>query len=403
MQGQPAGRRSTRRRGAATSLDHLLLYGPPGLGKTSLAHIIAREMGVSIRSTSGPVIERAGDLAAILTNLETGDVLFIDEIHRLNRVVEEILYPAMEDFQIDVMIGQGPSARSIKLDLKRFTLVGATTRAGLLTSPLRDRFGVSLRLDFYHAERAGEIVRRSAAHSRACRSTTRARSRSPRRARGTPRIANRLLRRVRDFAQVRAQGAITAPVAEQGLALLEVDQRGFDQMDRAMLLTIIDKFGGGPVGVETLAAAIGEERDTIEDVYEPFLIQEGYPQPHAERPHGHAARLRPLRPQGERRCRRFRRGSSSEDDRSEQGSHAVRGGDLRAGRPARLVREAALARPPAGRHRDRTGGLSILFSSRDLFAAQPLVERAVLVLPSLRRPGGAAGPAVALASGRAGK
>jgi len=230
---------------------------------------------VNFRSTSGPVIAKAGDLAALLTNLETGDVLFIDEIHRLNRVVEEILYPAMEDFQIDVMIGQGPSARSIKLDLKRFTLVGATTRAGLLSSPLRNRFGVSLRLDFYRPEELTAIVRRSAEKLEVPIEPAGA-DELARRARGTPRIVNRLLRRVRDFAQVRAQGVITQEVARQGLALLEVDDRGLDRMDRALMLALIDKFGGGPVGVDTLAAAIGEETDTIEDVYEPYLIQEGF-------------------------------------------------------------------------------------------------------------------------------
>ena len=257
------------------SLDHTLLYGPPGLGKTSLAHVIAREMGVNLRSTSGPVIEKPGDLAAILTNLDEHDVLFIDEIHRLNRTVEEILYPAMEDYQIDVMIGQGPSARSIKLDLKRFTLVGATTRTGLLSSPLRSRFGVTLRLEFYSADELAVIIRRSAAILDVPLDDEGARE-IAQRSRGTPRVANRLLRRVRDFAQVRADGRISLPVAHRALELLEVDRCGFDRMDRELLRTVIDKFGGGPVGVETLAAAIGEERDTIEDVYEPFLIQQGY-------------------------------------------------------------------------------------------------------------------------------
>lgn len=257
------------------SLEHLLLYGPPGLGKTSLAHIVAREMGVNIHTTSGPVIERPGDLAAILTNLQAGDVLFIDEIHRLSRVVEEILYPAMEDYQIDVLLGQGPSARSLRLDLQRFTLIGATTRAGLLTSPLRDRFGVSLRLDFYSPTELCAIVRRAARILQVPIDQAGAEE-IARRSRGTPRVANRLLRRVRDFAQVRAGGTITAAVADEALRLLGVDQFGLDAMDRTLLTTIIDKFDGGPVGLGTLAAAIGEEHETIEDVYEPFLIQEGY-------------------------------------------------------------------------------------------------------------------------------
>jgi len=262
-------------RGRNEPLDHTLVFGPPGLGKTTLANIIANEMGTDLKSTSGPVLERAGDLAALMTNLEPGDVLFIDEIHRLSPVVEEILYPAMEDYQLDIMIGEGPAARSIKLDLPPFTLVGATTRAGLLTSPLRDRFGIVQRLEFYSVEELASIVRRSAGILGVTMDASGA-VEIARRARGTPRIANRLLRRVRDYAEVKGGGEVTAEIADRALNMLNVDQSGFDHMDRRLLLAIIEKFDGGPVGVDSLAAAISEERGTIEDVLEPYLIQQGY-------------------------------------------------------------------------------------------------------------------------------
>ncbi len=257
------------------SLDHVLIFGPPGLGKTTLAHIIASEMGVNMRQTSGPVLERQGDLAALLTNLEPHDVLFIDEIHRLSPVVEEVLYPAMEDYQIDIMIGEGPAARAIKLDVPPFTLVGATTRAGLLTSPLRDRFGIVQRLEFYSADELSSIVKRSANILEVDIDDTGAKEIAAR-SRGTPRIANRLLRRVRDYVEVKADGKITAELSNKALDMLNVDVHGFDMMDRKLLLAIIQKFDGGPVGLSSLAAAIGEERDTIEDVLEPFLIQQGF-------------------------------------------------------------------------------------------------------------------------------
>ncbi|MBU2498021.1 MAG: Holliday junction branch migration DNA helicase RuvB [Proteobacteria bacterium] len=262
-------------KGRSDALDHVLFHGSPGLGKTSLAHIIAHELGVNVNSTSGPVIERAGDLAAILTSLQPRDVLFIDEVHRLNHVVEEILYPAMEDFQLDIIIGQGPSARTMKIPLPPFTLVGATTRAGLLTPPLRERFGVILRVDFYEPKDLLKIVLRSAKLLE-IPITDDGAFEIARRSRGTPRVANRILRRVRDFAQVEADGIITEGVAKQGLDMLGVDDRGLDKMDRHIMLTIIEKFNGGPIGLDTLSTAVSEEKDTLEDVYEPFLIQIGY-------------------------------------------------------------------------------------------------------------------------------
>ena len=262
-------------KGRGEALDHVLIFGPPGLGKTTLSHVIANELGVSLRVTSGPVIEKAGDLAALLTNLQPFDVLFIDEIHRLSPVVEEVLYPAMEDYQIDIMIGEGPAARSIKLDLPPFTLIGATTRAGLLTAPLRDRFGIVMRLEFYSPEELTKIVRRSA-RILEIDCVAEGAGEIARRSRGTPRIANRLLRRVRDFAQVRAEGRIDCEVANAAMKMLKVDPEGFDELDRRLLRTIVDSFDGGPVGVESLAAALSEERGTLEDVIEPYLIQQGY-------------------------------------------------------------------------------------------------------------------------------
>ncbi|MBX9585728.1 MAG: Holliday junction branch migration DNA helicase RuvB [Gammaproteobacteria bacterium] len=278
--GQPAVREQmeifiSAARARNEALDHVLLFGPPGLGKTTLANIIATEMGVNLRQTSGPVIDKAGDLAALLTNLEPHDVLFIDEIHRLSPAIEEVLYPAMEDYQLDIMIGEGPSARSIKVDLPPFTLLGATTRAGLLTSPLRDRFGIVQRLEFYNVDDLTKIVTRSARLLRVAIDPAGA-VEIARRARGTPRIVNRLLRRARDFAQIKGNGEISEDIAHKALNLLEVDDRGFDMMDRKLLLAVIEKFQGGPVGLDSLAAAIGEERGTIEDILEPYLIQQGF-------------------------------------------------------------------------------------------------------------------------------
>jgi Holliday junction DNA helicase RuvB len=264
---------AAKKRGEA--LDHVLLYGPPGLGKTTLAYVIANELGTAIRSTAGPVIEKAGDLAAMLTNLQEREVLFIDEVHRMTPAIEEILYPAMEDYELDIVIGQGPSARSVKVPVQRFTLIGATTRTGLLTSPLRARFGIVHRLDYYTDHDIGEIVRRSA-RILGVPIEPEAADEIARRSRGTPRVANRLLRRIRDFAQVRADGTITLDVAHRALQLLEVDEHGFDEVDRRLLRTFIEKFGGGPVGVGSLAAAMSEERDAIEDIYQPFLIQIGF-------------------------------------------------------------------------------------------------------------------------------